>query len=364
MSQRVVLSIGTKKGQFTLLSGADRKTFAVQGPKITGATVYTTMIDTRSKPVIFAGATSYFFGTKVLRSDDLGKTFKETKTSPLFTKKDGRAMKNIWQIVPGKGARDLWCGVEPASLFYSKDHGKSWEAVKGLNDHPHARKWTPGAGGLCLNSIVPVNGRIHVSISAAGHYMSEDGGKTWNPSNKGIMAGFQPKPQIEYGQCLHRIASHPSTPWRLYGQNHGGFDTCKDTGVIRSDDAGKSWKPIAKGLPSDFGFNMALHPHDPNTLFVIPLEPSTRACPNGAPAVYRSENGGSSWQRMDKGFPKKDAYFTVLRDAMAVDEMKSPGVYFGTTTGQVWASRDAGESWSRIADSLPPIYSVRAAAIR
>jgi len=363
MAKRVLVSIGTKKGLFTLTGNSGSKAFAVSEPRIAGATVYTSMIDTRGTPTILAGATSFFFGTKVMRSTDLGKTFKETRTSPLFAKKDGRAMKNIWQIVPGAGKRELWCGVEPASLFHSMDGGDSWEAMKGLNDHPHARKWNPGFGGLCLHSIVPIGNRIHVAISSGGHYMSEDGGKTFRPSNKGITAGFQPNIYPEFGQCVHRIASHPATPNRLYGQNHGGFDQCKDTCVIRSDDGGRTWKPIAKGLPTDFGFGIVIHPKNPDTLFVIPLQPETRTSGGGSPAVYRSTNGGGSWQRMAKGFPKKDAYFTVLRDAFTTDGGPDGALYFGTTTGQVWASPDAGESWRRIADSLPPIYSVKAARV-
>ena len=211
---------------------------------------------------------------------------------------------------------------------------------------------------------------MHLGISTGGHYLSEDGGATFKASNKGVGAGFAPDPYPEFGQCVHKIAGHKDAPGRLYMQNHGGWAEWDgpggprpDIGVLRSDDHGKTWRSIAKGLPSDFGFPIVVHPHDPDTVYVMPLEPMTRTCPGGAPAVWRSENGGGSWKRLARGLPKKESYFTVLRDAMDIDELKSPALYFGTTTGQLWIGRDGGEEWSCLFDSLPPIHCVKVAVV-
>ena len=242
--------------------------------------------------------------------------------------------------------------------------------VGGISNHAHARKWQPGNGGLCMHTILRDGKRVHLGISTGGHYMSEDGGVTFTASNKGIGAGFSPDPYPEFGQCVHKIAGHPKAPGRFYIQNHGGWGEWDgpggrrpDIGVLRSDDHGHTWRSIAKGLPSDFGFPIAVHPHDPDSVYVVPLEPMTRTCPGGAPAVWRSENGGGSWKRLAKGLPKKESYFTVLRDAMDIDELKTPALYFGTTTGQLWIGRDGGEEWSCLFDSLPPIHCVKVAVV-
>jgi photosystem II stability/assembly factor-like uncharacterized protein len=300
---------------------------------------------------------------KLLVSTDLGKKFKETKSAPAFPEGDGRALANIWSLEPGPGKRELLAGVEPASLFRSEDGGDSWEMVSGISKHEHADKWQPGNGGLCLHTIVRDGDRVHVGISTGGHYVSEDGGATFEPSNQGVGAGFVPDPYPEFGQCVHKIARHPDAPGRLYMQNHGGWDERPGIGVLRSDDHGHSWYSIAEGLPSDFGFPIVVHPHDPDVVYVVPLEPYTRSCPNGSPAVWRSENGGKKWKRLASGFPKKDSYFTVLRDAMTVDDMRSPALYMGTTTGQVWIGRDGGEQWDCLFDSLPPVNCVKVATI-
>jgi photosystem II stability/assembly factor-like uncharacterized protein len=323
--------------------------------------VYATLTDTRGKPRIYASSCNAFFGMKILVSTDLGKSFKETKSAPAFPKDDGRALANIWSLEAGGNERDLLCGVEPASLFRSPDGGDSWEMVPGISNHAHARKWQPGNGGLCLHTILREGDRIHLGISTGGHYLSEDGGTTFAPSNSGIGVGFAPNAFPEFGQCVHKIAGHPDAPGRLYLQNHGGFPDRPGIGVVRSDDHGRTWRSIAKGLPSDFGFPLVVHPHDPDTLYVVPLEPYTRTCPEGEPAVWRSENGGASWKRLTSGFPKKDTYFTVLRDAMDADELKEPALYFGTTTGQLWMGREGGEKWSCLFDSLPPINNVKVA---
>jgi photosystem II stability/assembly factor-like uncharacterized protein len=235
--------------------------------------------------------------------------------------------------------------------------------VPGISNHEHARKWQPGNGGLCLHTIVRDGNRVHLGISTGGHYLSEDGSRTFAASNTGVGVGFAPDPFPEFGQCVHKIARHPGAPGRLYMQNHGGFPDRPGIGVLRSDDHGRSWRSIAKGLPSDFGFPIVVHPHNADTVYVLPLEGMTRTCPGGAPAAWRSENGGDSWKRLSRGFPKKDSYFTVLRDAMTIDDLKSPALYVGTTTGQLWMGKDGGEQWSCLFDSLPPIHNVKVAVV-
>ncbi len=365
MAERVMLMVGTKKGVFVADAAKTRRSFALRGPFGPGVGVYSTLIDTRGTPRLYASSCNPFFGMKVLRSTDLGKSFKETKSAPEFPKDDGRALINIWSLAPGTGKNDLWCGVEPASLFRSRDGGDSWEMVEGISNHEHARKWAPGNGGLCLHTIHRDGQRMHLGISTCGHYLSEDGGKTFKASNKGVGAGFAPDPYPEFGQCVHKIAGHPDVPGRLYMQNHGGWADWTgpggprpDIGVLRSDDHGKSWRSIAKGLPSDFGFPIVVHPQNPDAVYVMPLEPMTRTCPGGLPAVWRSENAGTSWKRLTRGLPKQ-SYFTVLRDAMDVDHTKTPALYFGTTTGQLWIGREGGEEWECLFDSLPPIHCLK-----
>ncbi len=363
MPERVILCIGTRKGLFVAQAPKARRSFALRGPFSSGVAVYAALIDTRGTPRLYASSCNSFFGMKVLRSTDLGKSFQETKSAPAFPKEDGRALANIWSLEAGANRNDLWCGVEPASLFRSRDAGDSWEMIPGISNHPHARKWNPGAGGLCMHTILRDGDRVHLGISTGGHYLSEDGGTTFTASNKGIGAGFVPDPFPEFGQCVHKIARHRNAPGRLYLQNHGGWPDRPGIGVARSDDHGHTWRSISKGLPSDFGFPIVVHPHDPDTVYVLPLEPQTRTCPGGAPAVWRSEDGGDSWKRLARGLPKKESFFTVQRDAMDVDELGSPALYFGTTTGQLWMGRDGGEDWSCLFDSLPPIHCVKVAVV-
>ncbi len=363
MSERVVLCIGTKKGLFVAEAPKTRRRFALRGPFGPGVAVYAALIDRRGAPRLYASSCNSFFGMKVLRSTDLGKTFKETKSAPAFPKDDGRALANIWSLEAGRDSKDLFCGVEPAALFRSDDRGDSWEMVDGLSNHPHARKWQPGNGGLCLHTIRLDGGRVHIGISTGGHYLSEDGGRSFEASNKGVGAGFVPDPYPEFGQCVHKIAGHEDAPGRLYMQNHGGWEDRPGIGVLRSDDFGRTWRSIAQGLPSDFGFPIVVHPHDPDTVYVVPLEGMTRTCPGGAPAVWRSEDGGGSWRRLARGFPKKESFFTVQRDAMDIDELEAPALYFGTTTGQLWIGRDGGEDWRCVFDSLPPIHCVKVAVV-
>lgn len=370
MPDRIILTIGTRKGVFVAEAAKGRKNFSLRGPFGPGVPVYSSLTDTRGTPTIYASSCNPFFGMKVLRSTDLGKSFKETKSAPAFSKDDGRALKNIWAIEPGAAKNELLCGVEPASLFRSRDKGDTWEMVPGISDHEHSRKWNPGGGGLCMHTIIRDGKRLHIGISTGGHYLSEDGGETFQASNKGVGAGFAPDPYPEFGQCVHKMVRHDDAPGRLYMQNHGGWADWTgpggprpDIGVLRSDDYGRTWRSIAKGLPSDFGFPIVVHPQNPDVVYVVPLETSTRTCPGGAPAVWRSENGGESWKRLARGFPKKQTYFTVLRDAMDIDDLKTPALYFGTTTGQLWIGREGGEQWDCLFEALPPIHNVKVAVV-
>jgi photosystem II stability/assembly factor-like uncharacterized protein len=370
MPDRVVLCVGTKKGLFVAEASKNRRRFDLRGPFGAGVAVNAALVDPRGTPRIYASSCNAFFGMKVLVSNDLGNEFKETKSAPAFPKEDGRALANIWSLEVGDAKKELWCGVEPASLFRSTDGGDNWEMASGISNHEHARQWHPGNGGLCMHTILRDGNRIHLGISTGGHYLSEDGGQTFKAANNGVGAGFTPDPYPEFGQCVHKIAGHPDAPGRLYMQNHGGWGEWDgpggrrpDIGVLRSDDHGHTWRSIAKGLPSDFGFPIVVHPHDADTVYVVPLAGMTRTCPDGAPAVWRSENGGDSWQRLAKGFPKKDSYFTVLRDGLDVDELKSPALYLGTTTGQLWMGRDGGEEWESLFDALPPIHCVKVAVV-
>ncbi len=363
MSKRVLLSIGTKKGLFVAEASKSRNKFALRGPFGPGVAVYSTLIDTRSSPRLYASSCNAFFGMKMLVSTDLGHKFKETKSAPAFPKEDGRALANIWSLEPGDGKKDLWCGVEPAALFRSRDGGDTWEMVGGISNHEHARQWHPGNGGLCMHTILREGKRVHLGISTGGHYLSEDGGETFAAANKGVGAGFVPDPYPEFGQCVHKMVQHPDAPGRLYMQNHGGWPDRPGIGVLRSDDHGHTWRSIADGLPSDFGFPIVVHPQDADTLYVVPLESPTRTCPGAAPAVWRSENGGNSWKRLGRGLPRKQTFFTVLRDGMDIDDLKSPALYFGTTTGQLWMGQEGGEEWTCLFDSLPPIHCVKVAVV-
>src|SRR4029077_16633894 len=273
MSSRVVVAVGTKKGLFVLEGRPGAKRLDLRGPFFPGQPLNTAFIDRRSKtPKVVAVPSSPWFGTTIQVSKDLGKKFKPTKSAPAFAADDGRTLKNVWPLAPGGDSTDFLCGVEPASLFRSDDGGDNWEKVPGITDHPHARQWHPGNGGLCLHTILSDGGRVHVGISTGGHYLSEDGGGSFTAANHGVGAGFVPDPFPEFGQCVHKIARHKDAPGRLYMQNHGGWEDRPGIGVLRSDDHGRTWKSISKGLPSDFGFPIVVHPHDPDTVYVVPLE--------------------------------------------------------------------------------------------
>jgi hypothetical protein len=289
----VVVVVGTKKGLFVFEGSPGAKRLELRGPFFPGMPLNAALIDRRSKtPKLMAVPSSPWFGTTIQVSKDLGKKFKPTKSAPAFAADDGRTLKNVWSLAPGGDSTDYLCGVEPAALFRSRDGGDTWEKVAGITDHPHARQWQPGNGGLCMHTILRHGGALHLGISTGGHYASRDGGKSFEPENAGVGAGFQPDRFPAFGQCVHKIAAHPDRPERLYMQNHGGFEDDPTLGVLRSDDGGRTWKSISKGLPSDFGFPIVVHPHDANTVYVAPLEPATRTSGGARPALWRSENAG------------------------------------------------------------------------
>lgn len=364
MADRMVVAVGTKKGMFVLEGPATAASLALHGPFFPGMPVNAALIDRRSTtPKVMGVPSSPWFGTTVQVSEDLGKTFQPTKSAPAFAADDGRTLKNVWSLAPGGHTADLLCGLEPAALFRSDDGGDTWEKVPGLTDHAHARQWQPGNGGLCLHTILHHGGALHLGISTGGHYTSRDGEASFSAENTGVGVGFMPERFPEFGQCVHKIAAHPGKPERLYMQNHGGFEEAPNLGVLRSDNGGKTWQSIAAGLPSDFGFPIAVHPQNADAVYVVPLEPATRTCPAARPAVWRSEDAGQSWRQLGNGLPQKEAWFTVLRDGMELDDSQRPSVWFGTTTGQLWRGRDGGEAFECVASSLPPIHCVKVAVV-
>ena len=357
---QVLLMAGTSKGVFLFASGAKRDQWERGGPHFAGSPTYALGSANGDGQRLFAGVENPFYGPTLRWSDDLGHSWSDETASTLkFPEGAGVSLKRIWQIVPGIEKGTIYAGVEPSALFVSRDRGASWELVRGLFDHPHREKWVPGNGGQCLHTVLPHPSdprRITVAMSTGGVYRTDDGGESWRPSNRGVIVDFMPDKFPEFGQCVHKVVRHPARPDTLFLQNHGG--------LYRSDDAGDSWHDIAKGVPSDFGFCMAIHPHDPEVVYIVPIEKSLFRCtPEGKLRVYRTRNGGKSWEALSKGLPQKDANEMVLRDAMAVDRLDPAGVYFGTRSGKVYASADGGNSWSRVADGLPPVLCVRAVVV-
>jgi hypothetical protein len=333
------------------------------GPYFPGSSVYGAAFDTRAgRKRIWAAPSSMHWGAELSWSDDFGKKWERPEV-PLvrFPEKSGAVLKNIWQIAPGRASDpdSLYCGVEPSALFESRDAGKTWSLNPGLWGHPHREKWMPGGGGLCLHTILvdpSQDGRLTVAISTGGVYRSDDGGKSWQPRNRGVRAEYFPDPHPEFGQCVHKIVHHRSHPGRLFLQNHWG--------LYRSDDGGDTWKDVARGVPSDFGFCMGIHPRDPDTAYIVPLHSDGFRCtPDGRLRVYRTRDGGASWQPMTRGLPQKGALETVVRDALAVDVFDPAGIYFGTRSGKLYGSRDEGRSWTLLHEGLPPIVCVKAAAV-
>jgi photosystem II stability/assembly factor-like uncharacterized protein len=359
----VLLLVGTTKGAFLLRSARARARFDAGGPHFPGHSLYAMAYDSRDgRHRIWAAPSSAHFGSVLSSSDDFGRTWtRPERPAVRFPEETGAELRQIWQIAPGRAEEPetLYCGVEPAALFESHDGGESFSLVRGLWNHPHRPRWTPGGGGLCLHTILPdpADGkRLTVAISTGGVYRSEDGGASWKASNRGVRADFLPERYPEFGQCVHKIVQPASRPARLFLQNHFG--------LYRSDDAGQSWKDVARGVPSDFGFAMAGHPRDPDTVYVVPLESDEFRCtPEGKLRVYRSRDAGASWQPLSTGLPQRGAFETVLRDAMATDTLDPAGVYFGTRSGKLFASRSEGRRWQRIADGLPPVTCVRAVVV-
>src|SRR5690606_38013771 len=382
--------VGTRKGAFVLTSDGKRQKWNVDGPHFGGWEIY----HMKGSPVdpnrIFASQTSSWFGQVIQRSDDGGKTWHQPGTPPGEPAKtpDGMPIgesnkfvydtspetgkpltthqwydgtqhswdfKRVWHLEPSLSDPEVvYAGVEDAALFRSDDGGQTWKELSGLRGHVTGPKWQPGAGGMCLHTILidpSDHRRLFIAISAAGAFRSDDAGQNWKPINRGLRSEYIPDETAEVGHCVHRIALHPSRPGVLFMQKH--WD------VMRSEDAGESWNEVSGNLPSDFGFVIDVHAHEPNTIYVVPIKSdSEHYPPDGKLRVYRSCNGGNEWEALTKGLPQSNCYVNVLRDAMAVDTLDPCGVYFGTTGGQVYASADAGDSWAPIVRDLPPVLSV------
>jgi len=354
-----LLLVGTTKGAFLLRSNEQRKRWEVGGPYFHGHAVYAMAYDGRAGQHRIWASTQSYWGTMLRSSDDFGKSWSNPQEAPVrFPADTGVSLKNIWQIALGRPDEPnvLYCGVEPAALFESRDEGETWSLVRGLFDHPHRPRWMPGNGGLALHTVVidPTNNghRMYVAISSGGVYRSDDSGSTWSAQNRGIRAMFLPNKFPEFGQCVHKIAMHPAKPERLYLQNHWG--------VYRSDDCGENWTDIANGIPSDFGFPVVVHPHNPDCAYIVPVESDQFRCAcDGRLRVYRTRNAGASWEPLMRGLPQKGAYETVLRDAMAMDWFDPAGIYVGTRSGQLFGSLDEGKTWEKIVEGLPAIVCVR-----
>jgi photosystem II stability/assembly factor-like uncharacterized protein len=386
MSQVRVL-VGTRKGAFILTSDGKRQKCEVSGPQFAGWEMYHLKGSPADPNRIYASQTSGWFGQIIQRSDDGGKTWEapggekmpaptdppgglsnrfvyDTSAEtgkPMTTHQfyDGKPhpweFKRVWHLEPSlNDPNTVYAGVEDAALFRSTDGGKSWHELSGLRGHGTGPKWQPGAGGMCLHTILldPSDPkRIFIAISAAGAFRSDDAGKSWKPINQGLRSQYIPDPKAEVGHCVHRIAQHRSRPKTLFMQKH--WD------VMRSDDAGDSWHEVSGNLPTDFGFVIDVHAHEPETIYVVPIKSdSEHFPPEGKLRVYRSRSGGNEWEALTNGLPQRDCYVNVLRDAMAVDSLDPCGVYFGTTGGQVYASANAGDSWSAAVRDLPAVLSV------
>lgn len=370
MAQVRVL-VGTRKGAFILTSDEQRKEWAVSGPHFAGWEIY----HIKGSPIdpnrIYASQSSGWFGQLIQRSDDGGQTWAPVGNEFVYAGVPGThqwydgtphpwEFTRVWHLEPSHTDADtVYAGVEDAALFRSTDGGKSWQELAGLRQHTTGSAWQPGAGGMCLHTILLDKHnprRIFVAISAAGAFRSDDGGETWQPINRGLLSDGIPDPDAEVGHCVHNLAMHPSKPDVVFMQKH--WD------VMRTDNAGDLWHEVSGNLPSDFGFPIGVHAHEPDTIYVVPIKSdSEHFPPEGKLRVYRSRTGGNEWEALTNGLPQQDCYVNVLRDAMAVDTCESCGVYFGTTGGQVYASADSGDSWQAIVRDLPAVLSVEVQTI-
>ena len=356
---RVLLLIGTRRGLFTATSAPDRRQWRLSEPLLVGHEVYHAIVDPRDGRTAWAASAHKVWGAHVHRSDDAGATWTVLEEAPHHA--DERGLAAVWHIAPGHPSEPdmLYAGIEPAGLFVSRDRGASWESVASLNEHPTTSTWQPAGGALALHSIAvdPRSpDRIYCAVSAGGVYRSDDGGASWLPLNRGVRADFLPRQFPEAGQCVHRLLPHPLRPDRLYQQNH--------CGTYRSDDRGDTWTDISAGLPSDYGYVLALDAADADVAYVVPEESShMRTTVDGKLRVYTTRDAGVSWRPLTRGLPQAHTYVTVLRDALAADRLDPCGLYLGTSSGHLFASRDAGESWDVVADFLPRILSVTAGIV-
>jgi photosystem II stability/assembly factor-like uncharacterized protein len=360
--------VGTRKGAFVLTADGKRDRWEVSGPHFPGWEIYHLKGSPANPDRLYASQSSGWFGQVMQRSEDGGKSWDtvgndfsydgETGTHQSF---DGTQhpwkFGRVWHLEPSPDDPDtVYAGVEDAALFRSTDGGQTWQELRGLRGHPSGPEWGPGAGGMCLHTIIldpATPGRMFTAISAAGAFRSDDAGETWQPINRGLKSEGIPDSDAEVGHCVHRIAQHPSRPAVLYMQKH--WD------VMRSDDAGGSWHEVSGNLPTDFGFPIDVHAHEPDTVYVVPItSDSHHFPPEGKLRVYRSRTGGDDWEPLTTGLPQQNCYVNVLRDAMSVDRLDECGVYFGTTGGQVYGSADAGDSWAPIVRDLPAVLSVEA----
>src|SRR3954452_13887046 len=364
--------VGTRKGAFILTADGRRKAWDVAGPFFPGWEIYHVKGSPAAPERLFAAQSTGWFGQLIQRSDDGGQTWNPVGNEFTYDGVTGThqwydgtphpwEFARVWHLEPSQtDAETIHAGVEDAALFVSSDGGGSWQELPGLRGHGSGPHWQPGAGGMCLHTILidPTDAnRIFVAISAAGAFRSDDAGKTWKPINRGLQSEGIPDPDAEVGHCVHRIAMHPSRPNTLFMQKH--WD------VMRSDDAGDSWFEISGNLPTDFGFPIDVHAHEPDTVYVVPItSDSLHVPPDGRLRVYRSRTGGGEWEPLTDGLPQRHCYVNVLRDAMAVDSLDGCGVYFGTTGGQVYASPDGGDSWSPIVRDLPAVLSVEVQTLR
>lgn len=370
---KVRVLVGTRKGAFILTSDGQRKKWDVSGPHFAGWEIF----HVKGSPVdpnrIYASQTSGWFGQVIQRSNDGGQTWEPVGNKFVYDGVPGMHMwydgtqhpwefKRVWHLAPSLTDPDtVYAGVEDAAIFRTTDGGQNWHELSGLRNHGKGHLWQPGAGGMCLHTIVqdPVNaGRIYIAISAAGAFRTDDGGQTWRPINQGLQSLYElPDPDAEVGHCVHSIAMHRSRPDVLFMQKH--WD------IMRSDDGGGLWREVSGNLPTDFGFPIEVHAHEPETIYVVPIKSDSEHFPlDGRLQVWRSRTGGGEWEALTNGLPQSDCYVNILRNALAVDELESCGVYFGTTGGQVYASADSGDTWSAIVHDLPPVLSVEVQTLK